>query len=203
MPCTISEEQIERTIAFHGHYCPGLSIGIRAAELAIRELGRPSDIEMVAVSETDMCGVDAIQVLTGCTYGKGNFVHRDLGKMAFSFFDRKTEKGFRAVLNSSIRNEMDREMGDLMTKAKDGTATDAHHKRLEDLRELLKKRYMDIDLEEMFVITPLQYSLPRPARVLASMTCDICKEKVMESRTRRFDGQTMCIPCFDGVEQKI
>ncbi|MFP4455795.1 MAG: TraR/DksA C4-type zinc finger protein [Desulfonatronovibrio sp.] len=25
----------------------------------------------------------------------------------------------------------------------------------------------------------------------------------MESRTRRFDGQTYCIPCFDKVEQKI
>jgi len=25
----------------------------------------------------------------------------------------------------------------------------------------------------------------------------------MESRTRRFDGQTLCIPCFEAVEQKI
>ncbi len=41
-----------------------------------------------------MCGVDAIQVLTGCTYGKGNLIHRDLGKMAFSFYRRTDGKCF-------------------------------------------------------------------------------------------------------------
>lgn len=86
MSCTFSNDLIEKTISFHGHSCPGLAIGIRAAELALRELG--SRENLVAVVETDMCGVDAIQFLTGCTYGKGNLIHKDHGKMAFSFNDR-------------------------------------------------------------------------------------------------------------------
>ena len=87
-----SKQQIEAAIAFHGHLCPGLAIGIRAAELAQCELDNPSDDEIVAVVETDMCGVDAIQFLTGATLGKGNLIHRDYGKMAFSFFCRDTGK---------------------------------------------------------------------------------------------------------------
>lgn len=43
-------------------------MGIRAAEVALREVGPHSpDEEVVALTETDMCGVDAIQYLTtGC-----------------------------------------------------------------------------------------------------------------------------------------
>ncbi|MBW2392561.1 MAG: formylmethanofuran dehydrogenase subunit E family protein, partial [Deltaproteobacteria bacterium] len=68
----ISEEMIQKTVAFHGHMCPGLAIGIRAAEVALRDIGpHAHDEEVVAVVETDMCGVDAIQSLTGCTFGKG------------------------------------------------------------------------------------------------------------------------------------
>jgi len=31
MSCQIPKERIDETIAFHGHSCPGLAIGIRAA----------------------------------------------------------------------------------------------------------------------------------------------------------------------------
>lgn len=42
--------------------------------------GRDIDEEMVAIVENDSCAVDAIQVLTGCTLGKGNLIFRDYGK---------------------------------------------------------------------------------------------------------------------------
>lgn len=203
MTCAFSTELIEQTIAFHGHSCPGLAIGIRAAELALRELGNPQEIEMVAVSETDMCGVDAIQFLTGCTYGKGNFLHRDHGKMAFSFFDRQTGKGVRALLDPGVRAGMDTELGELMRKTDDGSATEEDLNRTTELRSLLQERFMRLDLDEMFRITPIENGAPRPARILQSLSCDGCGESVMESRTRRFAGKTLCIPCFAAVEQKI
>ena len=87
------ENRRDGVIAFHGHCCPGLAFGIRAGEWAIHEFGRAADEEMVAVVENDSCAVDAIQYLTGCTLGKGNFVFLDYGKMAFSFFRRSDGAG--------------------------------------------------------------------------------------------------------------
>jgi hypothetical protein len=53
--------------------CPGLAFGIRAAEAALAEIGPQSeDEELVGIAETDMCAVDAIQFMTGCTFGKGS-----------------------------------------------------------------------------------------------------------------------------------
>ena len=74
---TVDSEALERVVEFHGHMCPGLARGVRA-EVALAEIGPHSqDQEVVAIVETDMCGVDAVQFLTGCTFGKGNLRHRD------------------------------------------------------------------------------------------------------------------------------
>jgi len=203
MTCTYPEETIEQAIAFHGHSCPGLAIGVRAAELARERLGTPAQSDLVAVAETDMCGLDAIQFLTGCTYGKGNLIHKDLGKMAFSFYNRKTGKGFRALLNPASQTAAGDEMRDLMKKVLDNTATEQERERSNALRAEQQARYMQLPLEEMFLVEETPAPAPRRARILASLPCAQCGEMTMESRTRRFDGQTLCIPCFEQVEQKV
>ena len=200
MTCTFTQEKIEETIAFHGHSCPGLAIGIRAAELALSKLGR--DTDMVTVTETDMCGVDAIQYLTDCTYGKGNLIHRDYGKMAFTFYDRKRGKGFRAVLRPDLQNEGRVRMRSLMKKIIEGTASQDERQESDGMRKALEDRYLHADLEDMFTVIEVDSPAPRAERVLESLGCDACREMTMESRTRRFDGKTLCIPCFMKVEQK-
>jgi formylmethanofuran dehydrogenase subunit E len=203
MSCQLPNERIDATIAFHGHSCPGLAIGIRAAELALRELENPRDTEIVAVVETDMCGVDALQFLLGTTMGKGNLIHRDHGKMAFSFFRRETGRGFRAMLNPEARGGMDEEMAELMKKSGSGKATETENLRMGELRATLQDRFMTLPLDEMFQITTVDQGAPRPPKILQSLACEHCGEKTMESRTRRFAGATLCIPCFQLVEQKI
>ncbi len=82
----IDEETLTGAVHFHGHLCPGLALGIRATEIALEVIGPHAvDEEVVAIVETDMCGVDGIQFLTGCTFGKGNMIHRDYGKNAYTF----------------------------------------------------------------------------------------------------------------------
>jgi formylmethanofuran dehydrogenase subunit E len=51
----MNNETIKKVQEFHGHMCPGLAIGIRAAEAALELIGPHSkDEEVVAVVETDM-----------------------------------------------------------------------------------------------------------------------------------------------------
>ena len=37
--CRLSEDQLRAAVAFHGHWFPGLALGVRAAELALEEVG--------------------------------------------------------------------------------------------------------------------------------------------------------------------
>lgn len=203
MTCTISDRELEGTIAFHGHSCPGLVIGIRAAEYARREFTGAAPEDLVCVTETDMCGVDGIQYLTGCTFGKGNLIHRDYGKAAFSFYDRTSRRGIRLVLRADARGGKQPEMAELMRRSREGQLTSQEDERLAELRSGLQKRLMSLPLEELFTLERLTSTPPRGARVLQSLVCESCGEETMESRTRRFAGKTLCLPCFEQVEQKI
>ncbi len=62
---------------------------------------------------------------------------------------------------------------------------------------------MSLPLQDLFTLEELKSEPPRGARVLQSLDCESCGEQTMESRTRRFGGKTLCIPCYEKVEQKI
>lgn len=183
MACTFSEELLEAVISFHGHSCPGLAIGIRAAEYGLKELDNPVLSDLVCLTETDMCGVDGIQFLTKCTFGKGNLIHKDIGKAAFSFFDRRTEKSFRLLFR-----DVDRKNEKTANKLS---------------REELIEKIMSAELEDIFELQRILFQPPRRARILQSLQCASCGEATMESRIRRIEGKHLCIPCFMEVEQKI
>lgn len=198
----VSEELIQQTIRFHGHSCPGLAIGIRASELALATLGRASDEEIVAVVETDMCGVDAVQFLAGCTFGKGNLIHLDYGKNAFTFYRRSDGEGFRIVTKRGTPRDHENELSALRKKMLKEKLTPEEQEKMEKGRAARVEWIMDADPEDLFEVKPAQGPIPKKARILQSLVCEACGEATMESRTRRFLGQTLCIPCFEAMEKR-
>jgi len=87
----------EQVTRFHGHFCGGTVIGYRASKEALRRLGadRAHDEELIAIVENDSCAVDAVQVITGCTFGKGNLFFRDHGKHVYTFALRPSGRAVR------------------------------------------------------------------------------------------------------------
>lgn len=176
MTCALDKDLIEETILFHGHNCPGLSIGIRVSELAMERLDIQSAATPVCVTETDMCGVDAIQFLTGCTFGKGNLIHRDYGKKAFTFYDREARSGFRALFRDNF------------TGAKETDADSSAARRINQI--------MSATLSDLFTCEPIDAAPAKLPRIMKSEACDACGEMTMETRIRLLDGKKMCLPCF-------
>ena len=203
MPCSINKDLIEKTIDFHGHWCPGLAIGIRAAELALKEIGKASDEEIVAVVETDMCAVDAIQYLTGCTFGKGNLIYKDYGKRAFTFYRRRDNKAIRMAARQQIFGEAGPVFRELNRKVQEEGLTDDEKKTWREIRERISRRIMESDLYEVFEVKEPGDPVPRKARMVVSLVCESCGETVMETRTRRLHDKIFCIPCFDAVEKRF
>ena len=97
-----NDELWQRCVEFHGHYCGGLDIGFKAALYAADILGISfsKDEELVCIAENDACGIDAIQVVLGCSIGKGNLLFHMTGKHVYSFYDRKEGKSVRLSLKN-------------------------------------------------------------------------------------------------------
>jgi formylmethanofuran dehydrogenase subunit E len=192
-----------RAVDFHGHLCPGLAIGIQAARIGLAVCGHDADEDVAAVVETDMCAVDAIQALLGCTFGKGNLVHRDFGKNAFTFYRRRDEAAVRLLVRPDAVAAVDPEFAARREAANSDPGNPAAREGLPELARRCAGRILESDPETLFARTPLPGLAPRRAAILSSLVCQHCGESVMESRTRRFAGQTLCIPCFAAVEQKV
>ncbi|MGC9347587.1 MAG: FmdE family protein [Anaerolineae bacterium] len=195
---------IQGTRRFHGHMCPGLALGIRASEIALREIGAHSaDEEVVAIVETDMCGVDAIQYLTGCTFGKGNLIHHDYGKNAFTFIRRSDGKALRILERPNAMGDPDPEHMELFAKVRSGEATPAEQARFQTLHERRAQQVLEAPEEALFDVRPVETSIPEQAHILRSLKCDACGEMTMETRTRNFRGQVLCLPCFGAAVRRL
>jgi len=189
----------EDCIRFHGHSCPGLASGYRAATSAMEALGvtRPEDEDLVAICETDACGVDAIQVIAGTTAGKGNLVIHDYGKHAFTFYNRKDGKAVRVTFH---RNEAT-ETGDFAALRAKVFSGKASKKEEEQFHELMHKATVDIlhaPAEKILKIEKITMDALKKARIFASVTCESCGESVADAKTRKVDGKCVCIPCSEG-----
>ena len=161
----------EKCVAFHGHECGGLTIGYKAAIYAekLLDLTFSEDEDVVCISENDACGVDAIQVLLGCSVGKGNLLFHMRGKQAFSFYNRKTGKSVRLVL---------REKPEGMT------------------REESFAYYQKTEPEDMFDVKKTTICLPEEARIFDSYQCECCKEMTGANGIRIAGGKKLCLDCY-------
>jgi len=194
----IDQESVERVQQFHGHMCPGLAMGIRAAEIALERIGpHAGDEEVVAIVETDMCGVDGIQVLTGCTFGKGNLIHRDHGKNAYTFCRRSDGRAIRVITKPNGWGEPEPEWEQLFTKVRARAATQEERKRFGELHVARAKRLLAAPIEDLYDVVDVTMQMPVPARIHASLPCAECGEGTMETRVRLLHGQHLCPPCFE------
>lgn len=171
------QEIYDKCVQFHGHRCPGLAIGVRAAVEALRLLSadRSSDEELVCVTENDACGVDGIQVVMGCSAGKGNLIFRMTGKHAYTFYNRKNQKKVRLVLKK-------------LPQAED--------------REAKQNYILTAPFDEVFSVTPTRSALPAKASLYASIDCELCGESTAEPFVRLKDGKKVCTDCYRDLAKK-
>jgi formylmethanofuran dehydrogenase subunit E len=193
-------EDFKKCSDFHGHICPGLVIGYRAARAGLDWLKekRATDEELVSVVETDACSADAVQVLTGCTFGKGNFLYKDYGKMVFTFFGRASGKGVRVALRPGVLQLTDRHL-ELVDKIRNAAASQEEHQEYVSMRDAKTRDILEKDLKILFKLEPVNVSLPPKALIHASKPCDRCGEPTMVSKLVQQADRYICGSCLDSV----
>lgn len=166
----------KKCVDFHGHECGGLTIGYKAALYAMEllELTFSEDEQLVCIAENDACGVDAIQVMLGCSIGKGNLLFHITGKQAFSFYDRTSGRSARLVLRPKPEG---------MTK------------------EQSFEYYQSLAPEDMFDVKDAVIKLPERAQLFDSYICECCGENTGANWIRIQNGQKLCIDCINKYDR--
>lgn len=196
MVASDARADLARAVSFHGHLCAGLTIGVRAARIALRELGpNEAGSALYAIVETAMCPTDAIQVLTGCTFGRGTLLHLDHGKSVFTFVRRADGYALRLAARSEGWPPDHPERQLLQQQIQAGTAGPevyARHQALLDERALALLEVPEAQLFDLRAVVPPLLAAPRP---LTQARCAACGEPVLASHMRRSGDRDLCAPC--------
>lgn len=98
--CSYSfEEYVAMVRDFHGYVAPGVIIGGFMVDFAYRHL--PPHGFRDAISETNKCLPDAIQILTPCSIGNSRLSIINSGRYALIFFDKRlSNQGIRVFVDA-------------------------------------------------------------------------------------------------------
>lgn len=156
----------------HGHYCPGLAIGVRAGAEALRILEtEKGGFSLYCIAEDRACYQDGIQMVFGTTLGNGNLELRQRGKTAFNFYDRNTGRSVRLVAKSWPEGMSRAEMTEFILTA---------------------------PLNEVFDQTPVRFEAPEDKFVMKpSRKCSRCGEICSEPFLRVLGGEIVCLDCSE------
>lgn len=85
------EEYVEKVRVFHGYPAPGVVLGGIMVDMARRNMHEDGLFD--AISETDKCLPDSIQLLTPCTIGNGWMRIINTGRYALCLYEKHSGEG--------------------------------------------------------------------------------------------------------------
>ncbi len=196
-----TQQLLELGLAFHGHKCPAMPMGLRVSLAAMRALGveRTGDSALVALVELDenhcaTCFADGVQVATGCTFGKGNIQKLHYGKWGLTLIDKKRGKAVRVAPKAeAMRRNKETEFMALRKAGTPPTQIDP------SISEPLVEGVMAAPDESLLTVGPVfdyewHEDLPH---TFESVVCQDCGEMVVERNARIKAGRVVCIPCAE------
>jgi len=192
-------KRFEEVVSFHGHSCPGLALGYRVALAALKAMDMEKiseDEELVAIVENDSCAVDAIQAVTGCTFGKGNLIFKDYGKQAYTFVKRPSGNGMRISIDFTPPEETEKEK-ELWRRYGQGDRSEKVVRAVHNRKAKKTRAILEAPESALLKVTKVKVSLPQEARIYQSLSCGMCGEKMAEPKARVKEGKIVCIPCFE------
>ena len=193
-----ANDYLEMGMAFHGHKCPAMPLGLRAGAIAMNKLGveRAQDKELKVISETGKghaagCFLDGIMAVTGCTYGKSNIEKLYHNKMAFTLIDVKNEKSVRVTLKPEFfKNTLN---SPFVQERKKGVPPQDIDPMIADP---LVEKVLSMPEEAFLTVEEIKpFKIVKKSGVFEAVPCDDCGEMTFVDKLVKTDKGDICLGC--------
>jgi len=193
---------LEAGQTFHGHKCPAMPMGLRVGAAAMNKLGveRSRDGQLLALVELGdnhcaTCFADGIQMITGCTFGKGNIKKLHYGKWGVTLVDTQTGRAVRVTPKAEA----------ILANKKSEFITEYRMKHIpaskvpaEVVEPLVEKVMTATDEMLLNIGEVFDYEVPPTEESFSVLACDMCGELVVAGYGRSLeDDKKVCQPCYD------
>jgi len=194
------KEYLDFGLKFHGHKCPAMPMGLRVGAAAMNKLGieRTGDSEWLALVEIGenhcaTCFADGIQVITGCTFGKGNIKRLNYGKWGLTLVNKKTQKGVRVVPKGEAmaKNKTSAFFSEYRSQGVPPTSVPA------EVVDPLIEQVMNAPEEMLLNVGEVfDYPYQEKKHSFDSFICEECGEMVVEQYGRVKGNKKVCQVCL-------
>ena len=198
-------QYLDAGLFFHGHKCPAMPMGLRVGAAAMNRLGveRAKDGQLIALVELGddhcaTCFADGVQMITGCTFGKGNIRKLNYGKWGLTLIDKKTGRAVRVspraeAMKANKQTEFFSEYREKGIPASQVPPA---------VVDPLVDRVMNAPEDQLLLVSDiLAYTWADPPHSFASFACDLCGEMTVEPYGRLLGEKRVCIPCREKAAQ--
>lgn len=196
----------EAGLLLHGHKCPAMPMGLRVGAAAMNKLGveRAKDGQLVALVEIGdnhcaTCFADGIQMITGCTFGKGNIHKLHYGKWGVTLIDKATGRAVRVSPKAEVMkaNKQSSFFKDCREKGIPASQVP------EAVVAPLVERVLSMPDEAMLTISDVfEYKWTDAPHSFDSFVCELCGEMTVEPYGRILGDKKVCIPCREKAVAK-
>ena len=186
-------------MALHGHKCPAMPMGLRVGAAAMNALGveRAPDGQLLALVELGedhcaTCFADGIQVITGCTFGKGNIKKLNFGKWGVTLVEVATGRAVRVTptAQAMLISKQSSFMQDYRAKGVPASKVPP-----EVVQPLVERVMGAADEQILSVGDVFHYDVPHHPHSFSGLVCEECGEMVVEGYASLVNGKKVCIPC--------
>lgn len=184
----------------HGHFCPGLAMGVRAATFAMQKIKEQSDgmEDLIAITETNNCFADGIQFVTGCTLGNNALIFKDFGKNALTLASRNG-KGIRIITKNDSREYLQTVNSEFFEQFKKVVIEKNHNPeekaKLRSAGSKASFNLLNLEFNKIFNWKEVNVQLPQYAPIHESILCNTCGENTMATRIVAKEGMQQCLSC--------
>ncbi len=194
-----AKEFFDAGLKLHGHKCPPMPLGLRAGAAAMNRLGveRTQDAQLLALVELGddhaaHCFADGVQMITGCTFGKGNIEKLGYGKFGLTLVDKATGRAVRVVPHAEAQLQIKRTPFFQQYRMKGVPAS----KVPGEVVDPLIAQVLHAPEDQLLAVSDVfDYEVPAKVENFHSFVCDRCGELVVEPYGRVVGTHKVCIPC--------
>ncbi len=188
----------------HGHFCPGLALGVMAAQKAMSEIRSLSDgmEDLLAIVETNNCFADGVQFVTGCSFGNNALIFKDFGKMALTLTTRDG-RGVRISTQNEALDRINRRVPEFDPLFQEVVvAQNRDEGILRQFKETSTRCSFEtllLPFDELFAIKRVETTIPPYAPIMESLVCNTCAEAFMASKNASDTEVPVCRSCSTKV----
>ena len=193
-------DYFEYALKFHGHKCPAMPLGLKMASVAMNELnvehahaGELFTIVDLGEHHCAGCIADGVQVITGCTFGKGNIIRSMKGKFSLTLIDQKNSRGVKItpigyMLQKAFNSEF-------MEERKKGNPP---HKISAEITDPLIEKVFTMPIEKQFKIEQLEkIKAYVPPHKWDKLLCEDCGELTVAEYGFYINRKFLCADCAE------